>query len=236
MAAAGRAPGGTSGWAGIRWRSRSPQEVQGTVRNVVTSVEELRALVGEASALAERKQLGALDGHCRDFVARSPFVLLATSGADGSVDVSPRGDPAGFVRVLDERTLAVPERPGNRRVDSLRNVVERPGVGLLFLVPGYDETLRVNGRACVVRDDDLLATMEVRGKRPALAVVVEVDEAFLHCAKALRRSQLWHPEEWPDLSGLASAACIWKDHAGLADRTVEELDASLQEGYRTTLY
>ena len=171
--------------------------------DVVATEEELRALLGQPSELVIKKQLPALDHTLPRLHRASPFVLLGTADADGHCDVSPRGDAPGFVLVLDERTLVIPDRPGNRRIDSLRNIVQNGAVGLLFMIPGVEETLRVNGRACIVRDADLLARLEARGKVPTLAIVVEVEEAFLHCAKALKRSQ---PLGRGDLAGAEGAA------------------------------
>src|SRR3954454_2838081 len=157
--------------------------VQERFTDVVATEADLRALVGEPRELVIKKQLPALDRHCRAFIALSPFLLVGTANDAGKWDVSPRGDAPGFVLALDDRTLAIPDRPGNRRIDSLRNIVQHGGIGLLFMVPGVEETLRVNGRACIVRDADLLARLESRGKVPTLAIVVTVEEAFLHCAK-----------------------------------------------------
>src|SRR5512134_3452917 len=149
----------------------------------MTSEADLRALMGHPSELAVRKDIGRLDEHCRAFIARSPFVLVATADARGRCDVSPKGDAPGFVLVLDARHLAIPDRPGNKRFDGMRNILENPHVGLIFLVPGREETLRVNGRATVTRDPALLARLEAAGKRPSLAIGVEVEEVFMHCAK-----------------------------------------------------
>ena len=150
------------------------------------------------------KVIDRLDGHCRDFIARSPFVLVATADEAGNCDVSPKGGPAGFVAVLDERRLAIPDAPGNRLVYSLRNIVAAGRVGLLFLIPGIEETLRVNGRPRLVADAPYFDSLVVKGKRPQLAVVIEVEELYMHFAKAFLRSSLWMPETWPDRSALPS--------------------------------
>ena len=205
-------------------------------RKPVTTEAELRELIGEPSALALAKELGALDVHCRAFIARSPFLLLATSNAAGQCDVSPKGDAAGFVHVLDERRLLIPDRPGNKRLDGMRNLLQNAHVGLIFLVPGVEETLRVNGRGWIVRDEDLLARCEVRGKVPILGVGVEVEEAFIHCAKAFKRSGLWEPERWPDLNGLPSPAKMLHDQTRPPGVTVEDVDRALQESYTQRLY
>jgi hypothetical protein len=205
-------------------------------RDVIGSEAELRALIGTPSELALKKELPALDAHCRNFIARSPFLLLATSDADGRCDVSPKGDPAGFVHVLDDRHLAIPDRPGNKRLDGLRNILRNPHVGLIFLLPGKEETLRINGRAWITRDDDLLARMDVAGKRPLVAIGVEVEEVFFHCAKAFRRSQLWKHEAWSDISDMPGPARVFFDQAKPTDVTLEQLQERLEDGYRNRLY
>ncbi|HLZ72791.1 MAG TPA: pyridoxamine 5'-phosphate oxidase family protein [Dehalococcoidia bacterium] len=207
-----------------------------SITEIVATPEQLHAIVGEPSELAKAKDIGRLDEHCRAFIAHSPFALLGTASAAGFCDVSPRGDVPGFARVLDEHTLALPERPGNRRTDSLGNIIENPQVGLLFFVPGVEETLRVNGRACITTQANLRATMAVGGKAPRLAIVVEVREAFLHCAKAFRRSRLWDASRHLPRETLPSLGRILRDQLGVEDCSVEELDARLETGYRTTLY
>ena len=170
--------------------------------------EELRRLLGEPSDLVRAKVGDRLNELTRQFVDRSPFVLLATSAPDGTCDVSPRGDPPGFVRVLDEQTLLLPERPGNRLADSLRNILANPRVGLLFVVPGVGDTLRVNGRATLVTDDELLAPSAVDVKVPKLGILVDADEVFTHCSKAFLRSQLWDPGRYVERSELPSSGEI----------------------------
>ena len=160
----------------------------------ITSEAELRELIGSPQELVVSKIATKLNDLTRQFVERSPFVCLATSAPDGSCDVSPRGDPAGFVRILDERTLLIPDRPGNKLADSLRNILANPHVGLLFLVPGIGDTFRVNGRARLVTDGELLAGSEIEGKAPKLGILVEIDECYTQCSKALIRSDLWNAE------------------------------------------
>ncbi len=162
----------------------------------VTTVDELRAIVGDVMPRAAMKVRPALVDLDREWLAQSPFCLLATTGADGSCDVSPKGDPAGFVHVLDETTIAVPDRPGNRRVDGFLNILDNPHVGLIFLIPGRGDTLRINGRATIVSEAPWLDDLAVRGRRPQLAMVIEVDEVFHHCSKAFLRSKLWEPDSW----------------------------------------
>ncbi|HSB42867.1 MAG TPA: pyridoxamine 5'-phosphate oxidase family protein [Methylomirabilota bacterium] len=214
----------------------SSQDRAPEFKDVVGSLDELRALMGEPSEIALRKDIGRLDEHCRAFIARAPFVLVATADAAGRCDVSPKGDAPGFVLVVNDRHLLIPDRPGNKRFDGMRNLLANPGIGLIFLVPGSEETLRVNGRARIVRDPEWLARLAAQGKTPQLAIAVEVEEAFLHCAKCVKRSGLWEPARWPDRTGLATPAQMFRDHARLGHVTVEELDQRLQEGYRKNLY
>lgn len=193
--------------------------------DLVTSVETLRAIVGgEPSELARRKELSALDVHARAFIARSPFLLLGTSSAEGRCDVSPKGDAPGFVRVIDDHHLVIPDRPGNKRLDGMRNILANPHVGLIFLVPGNDFTLRVNGRAAITRDPALLQTLEAQGKVPLLAIGVDVEEVFLHCARSFRRGRLWDQPSWPGPDALPSMPCILYEQTGGA-MSLEALEA-----------
>ncbi len=186
----------------------------------ITTHAELRQLLGEPGPAARRKTRPALDPLDRAWLAASPFCLIATAADDGSCDVSPKGDPPGFVRVLDDTTLAIPERAGNRRADGFVNILTNPHVGLISFLPGRGDTLRINGRARLVRDAPFFDEMLVRGTRPLLATVVEVDEVFHHCSKALLRSQLWDPNSWHP-SAVASRACI--------AQTLERPEQSLAE-------
>ncbi len=204
--------------------------------DLVTSEAELRELVGEPSELVIRKQMDALDGHCRAFIALSPFVLIASADAVGNCDVSPRGDAPGFVLVLDDRTLVIPERPGNRRADTLFNILQTGAVGLLFMIPGVEETLRVNGRAQVVRDPDILERTAARGKPPKLAISVTVEECFLHCGKAIRRSGLWDAGQMVDRSALPPLARMLLDQARPPDTTLADLECRIEESYTKRLY
>ena len=166
----------------------------------ITSAEELRELLGTPNRRSLDKERTVLHARDREWLAASPFCLVATAGADGSCDVSPKGDPPGFTQVLDEATIAIPERPGNRRADGYRNILANPHVGLIYLIPGRTDTLRINGRARLVRDAPYFEDMMVRGHRPVLAVEVSIEQIFYHCAKAFLRSELWQPETWrPDV-------------------------------------
>jgi PPOX class probable FMN-dependent enzyme len=189
----------------------------------ITSQAELRELMGAPMERSVRKVRTVLHPHQRAWIAASPYFLMATSDSAGNCDVSPKGDPPGSVRVLDDSTLAIPDRPGNRRVDGFLNVLSNPHVGLIFLVPGRFDTLRVNGRARLVREAPFLDDMVVRGHRPTLALLVEIEEVFFHCPKASRRSSIWQPETWPDPSSLPSTARLSKEIAE-GSETLEELE------------
>ena len=205
-------------------------------RHVVTTESELRELVGSPSERALKKDVAVLDKHCRAFIARSPFLLLATASGSGTCDVSPKGDAPGFVRVLDDRRLVIPDRPGNKRLDGMRNLLQNPHVGTIFLVPGREETLRVNGRASIIRDTEILESLTAHDKRPLVAIGVEVEECFFHCPKAFRRSGLWEPERWPDRAALPSMARVLFDQVHPAGKTVEEYERESEEGLKRTLY
>lgn len=201
----------------------------------IRSVGELEDAVGGPPlpwvAQKARPTLHPLDVR---WIGRSPFCMIATSGADGTCDVSPKGDPPGFVHVLDLATLAVPERPGNRRVDGYRNILSNPHVALIFVVPGRKDTLRVNGRARLVRDGDYFDAMAVRGKRPILAMEVTVEEVFYHCSKASLRSNLWDPESWRPDELPSRAALVQATER--TEATVEELEHHYGPAYTATLY
>ena len=202
----------------------------------VRSIEELAAIIGTPSELAMKKELKSLDAYMLQFIAHSPFVVISTHSVDGRCDASPRGDAPGFVQVLDERTMLIPDRIGNKRVDSYRNVLETGRIGVLFLIPGVGETLRVNGRAAIVRDEELLMRMSAQGKSPMLAVAIEVEECFLQCAKALLRSRLWESNERPSLQSLPSAAEMLAAQAKMPEIGTEKMQELLDTSYRDRLY
>jgi PPOX class probable FMN-dependent enzyme len=191
---------------------------------------QLRGVLGEPTELVRKKIAGRLNPLTREFVERSPFVVVATGRPDGGLDVSPRGDPAGFVRILDDRTLLLPDRPGNKLADTLTNLLRDDRIALLFLIPGVNDTFRVNGRARIVDDSELLADSEVEGKAPQLGVLVEVEEAYTQCPKALLRSELWNPERHVDRSELPTSGEIMR---AVAD---PELDVEQYEDARTERY
>lgn len=200
--------------------------------------EDLRGLYPPVSPLALKKSIEALDQHCIKFISLSPFLCIGTSAADGKADVSPRGDPPGFVQVLDANTIAIPDRPGNNRLDTFSNVLQNPNVGIIFMIPGIDETLRVNGIARLTTEPDLLARMVVDGKAPKSAMVVDVKEAFLHCAKAFRRSKLWGDEHRQPRNVLPTLGKMILDQVapGTSDEVVAQSDARLEHNYKTGLY
>ncbi|MFY0405884.1 pyridoxamine 5'-phosphate oxidase family protein [Solicola sp. PLA-1-18] len=200
----------------------------------ITTVDELRDVVGHPNERAAGKVRDRLDDLHRAWLARSPFHLVATTGADGSMDVSPKGDPAGAVHVIDDRTIALPDRPGNRRVDGFENILQNPRVGLIFLVPRRGDTLRVNGRARLLVDAPYAEAMEVKGHRPTIVTEVAVDEVFFHCSKAFLRSDLWDPEAWP-ADDLPTQAQIAK--AASPDTPMAELQQHYDpEHYRSLMY
>lgn len=200
----------------------------------IETIESLRAIYGAPMGRSVAKQLDRLDQHCRSFIALSPFVILATQGADGLGDATPRGDHPGFVTVRDDTTLVLPDRPGNNRIDSLSNVVERPGIGLLFLIPGVDETLRVNGTAVIDDDIALRGAHMADGKMPATVLVVTVREAYLQCAKALMRSKLWADESRIARDRLPTMGQMLKDHTRSTEAV--EPQAEMLERYARNLY
>jgi PPOX class probable FMN-dependent enzyme len=202
--------------------------------NAVNDLDSLRALYGEVHPLAKVKVMSKLDDHSRAFIARSPFLVLATADADGGVDASPRGDEPGFVAALDDKTLLLPDRPGNHRVDSYSNIMTNPGVGLLFFVPGLPETLRVNGTAQVTTEAALLEPLQVQGKVPGAGLLITVQEAFFHCGKALIRSKLWDAGTQIKRSDFPSLGQIIADQT----RAVKPADAdvAVEDAYRNNLY
>ncbi len=198
--------------------------------------EEFRPFVGSPSERAQSKVIPIVDEHCREFIRMSPFLTMATSNSAGECDVSPRGDMPGFVAVIDEKHLFIPERPGNKRLDSVQNILKNPHVGLVFFIPGLGETLRVNGEAFIVRDHELLEMSAVNGKLPLFGIGVRVKECYTHCAKAFIRSGLWNPETWADKEELPSAAKMIVAHTKIPNVSAEQVEKELNEGYVQRLY
>jgi hypothetical protein len=204
------------------------------IMDVVEDLEELREIYGMPSDRSVKKQLSRFDKHCRAFIARSPFLVIASSDPSGRCDASPKGDAPGFVQVLDDETLLIPDRLGNNRVDTIGNLLERPGVGLIFFVPGLSETLRVNGRARVTTDPALLEPLAVNGKMPRSGILIVAEEIYFHCGKALIRSDLWNPEKQLSRSEFPSLGRILAEQIG--GISVEESERATAESYRTRLY
>jgi PPOX class probable FMN-dependent enzyme len=199
--------------------------------HIIESEAQLRALIGEPAELTCAKISDRLNAMTRVFIERSPFVCLATSDRAGHCDLSPRGDPAGFVRIIDDRTLLVPERPGNRLADSLRNVLANPHIGLLFAVPGVTDTLRVNGRAAITVDAELLAPCAVEGKAPLLGILVDIDQAYTQCSKAFLRSHLWDPKRFVDPASMPTGGQVHRAIQG-QQFDAEQYDSERAERYR----
>ena len=206
---------------------------------LVKDEADLRALFPATHAIAVDKCQDHLDKHAMEFVRRSPFLCIGTQSPDGLADVSPRGDPCGFVKILDAKALLIPDRPGNNRLDTQSNILANPSVGLLFMVPGVDDTLRVNGTAQITRDPDLLALLTVNERQPTVAIVVTVQEVFLHCAKAFRRSKLWDPASRQDrreMPGLVNIILEQTTGAPVDPEERNKNDANLEDAYRSTMY
>ncbi|MGG6310113.1 pyridoxamine 5'-phosphate oxidase family protein [Paenibacillus macerans] len=203
---------------------------------ILSSEEEIRELLGYPSEVVRKKTVHTLDVHCRRFISMSPLLFLSTSDDEGFCDVSPRGDASGSVLVLDEKHLVIPERPGNRRFDSLRNILSNPRVGMIFIIPGLEETLRVNGKAYIIKDEPILERMKAREKRPVLGIGVEVEECFIHCAKAFKRSGVWNSESWAEAGTLPSIPTILTAHVRSSEYTEEVIRKGLEESYEKRLY
>ncbi len=209
-------------------------------KNTIKSIDEfetLRSEIGNPSKLASNKVIYSLDPYSMDFINKSPFLIISTSDQNGGCDASPRGDEPGFVHILDEKHLFIPERPGNKRMDSITNILHNPHVGLIFMIPGMEETFRVNGKACISRDQKLLELTAVRGKLPFMGIGVEIEECYMHCAKAIKRSGLWTPERWLLGNELPVASAIIAAHVkSKLNVTEEEVRESLDDSYKNRLY
>ena len=205
----------------------------------VQDERSLRGLFEPTHDLAMKKCQETLSVHAQAFIRRSPFLCIGTQNRNGTADVSPRGDQPGFVEILDARTLAIPDRPGNNRLDTLANIISNPSVGVLFIIPGFDDTLRVNGRATLTTDPDILSRMSVNGRLPKVAIVIAIAEVFMHCAKAFRRSHLWDPQHFQNRAEMPSLIKIILDETTGApsdDAEMRALDEGLEKDYQATLY
>jgi len=204
-------------------------------KEVIQSEAQLRTILGTPSEVVKNKTITIIDKHCRKFIEHSPFLTIASTNGKGETDVSPKGDPAGFVKVLDEKTLAIPERLGNKRADTFVNILSNPGIGLLFFIPGIKETLRVNGKAQIVTDLAIREQLAVKNKLPKFALIVHVEEAFMHCSKCMIRSKLWTAID-PDIrQKVPTLAEIIIDHAKL-DAPVDQVETYLEESVKNQLY
>ena len=204
-------------------------------KNVVTSAEEIKEILGSDFPSQVNKVIDHIDAHCRTWIERTPFIVISSANASGVMDVSPKGDPPGFVKVLDQQTLAIPDRLGNRRGDTFENVIENPKVGIMFVIPKRTEVVRVSGSAQVVKDPELLADMAVNRKVPDLALLVCVEEAMFHCGKSMIRSRMWQPEKWASIEGLPTYAQALKDHGEMPD-PLEELEKQVMRNETEWLY
>lgn len=188
----------------------------------ITSEEELREIIGTPHELVIKKTVSIIDEHCKRYISMSPLLFLSTSNADGKCDVSPRGDLPSQIQVLNEHQLVIPDRPGNKRLDSIINILSNPHVGLIFIIPGLDEVLRINGRATIIKDKDILSEMTLNGKPPLLGIGVDVEECFTHCPRALKKSGIWNPETWKNREDLPSTLEMFHAHLKINGVEVKE--------------
>lgn len=201
---------------------------------IITSTERLREIIGADGGRAKYKDIDHIDDVCCRFIAACPFVVVGSQNKNGQMSVSPRGDPAGFVKVLDEKTLAIPDRIGNNRLDTFENLFEHPEIGLIFMVPGHGDTLRVSGKGIVVKDEKLQGQLAFNGRAPHLALVVQVENAFFHCSKSMKRSRLWNPDYWPDTTNVPNLAEAMVAHSGdKLDVTADKLAEMIDERAKT---
>jgi PPOX class probable FMN-dependent enzyme len=208
--------------------------------NKIESLDELELLrseIGYPNKLVANKTIKSLDSSSIDYINKSPFIIIATSNQDGTCDASPRGDAPGFVWIIDEKHLFIPERPGNKRMDSIQNIIHNPHIGIIFIIPGMEETFRVNGKACITRDQTLLNHSAVNGKLPIMGIGVEIEECYMHCAKAFKRSGLWNAASWLPKSDLPSAPKMIVSHLnGKIQVTEEQVKEALDDSYKNRLY
>lgn len=204
--------------------------------DLIGNLKEVQDLIGLPSELVNKKVIHTLDSHCISFIKKAPIVFVSTSNSKGECDVSPRGDSPGFVSVFDEKHLLIPERPGNKRIDTIGNILSNPKIGLQFIIPGLEETLRVNGKAFITKDQNILKQSEFQGKIPILGIGVETEECFIHCAKAFKRSNLWNPESWLKKEDRPNAAEILSAHVKNEKFSEEKITDLLQESYTKRLY
>jgi len=204
--------------------------------HTIDTIEQYRALRGDGSSLIYDKSMSVVDDHIRHFLAMSTFLTVASIDADGHMDISPKGDPPGFVQVLDDKTIAIPEREGNRRADTFSNILQNPAVAMICFVPGMDETMRINGKASLTTDPDLMASMQVGRHIPVLAMLVHVEEAFIHCGKAPKRGRLWDADAQIDRSTYPKMGEVMFDHGKYTDITRERMTEIADEDYEVNVY
>lgn len=207
----------------------------GAYDEIVNSRKRLREIIGEPAPAIISKVIDHIDDVCARYIAASPFCVIGTRGADGLQDQSPKGDPAGFVKVQNQKTLIIPDRLGNKRVDSFENLLVNPELAIIFLIPGYSYTLRVSGTAKIIRDEALATELTVNGKTPNLLLAMTVEEAYMHCAKAIARSKIWDESGWPDLANVPSLAEAMVTHGKLS-RTNNEMQAIIDKDFETKMY
>jgi PPOX class probable FMN-dependent enzyme len=205
------------------------------IKEPVLEGSQIREILGEEFSSQTNKVIDHIDAHCKIWIERCPFVVISSIDSMGNMDASPKGDPAGFIKVLDPKTLAIPDRIGNHRGDTLFNLLENPSIGMLFIVPMRKEVIRINGHAEIARDPELREMMEVNGHQPDLAIVVRVREAFFHCGKSMIRSGMWQPKKWQSIDGLPSYAQALKDHGNLPD-LIEDLEEGMAHNETNRLY
>lgn len=205
-------------------------------KKTVKTEAELREILGYPSELVKNKVVNIIDNHIKDFVAKSPLIFISTSNNAGKCDLSPRGDSQGFVEIVNEKYLIIPERIGNKKCDSLLNIISNSQIGIIFIIPGLNETLRINGKAIITKDEDLLRKHAVNGKCPNLGIVVEVEECFIHCAKAFMRSTIWNHNTWLANDELPNASKILKDHVNMELFSESKIAELLNESYTQRLY
>ena len=204
-------------------------------RMPITNAAEVKAILGPDFPSQIAKVIDHIDAHCKAWIERCPFIVIASINSVGAMDTSPKGDPPGFVKVLDKHTLAIPDRLGNRRGDTFLNALENPSIGIVFIIPKRREVLRISGTASLAKDPDLLAEMTIKGKVPDLAMIVRVREAFFHCGKSMIRSGLWEPDRWGSIDGLPSYAQALKDHGSL-DAPLDALEVGVARNETERLY
>ena len=204
-------------------------------QNIVSTIAEIREVLGEVLFSQDTKCIDHIDEHCRNWIEHSTFVVISTYNSAGQIDVAPKGDPAGSWKVLDEHTIAIPDRLGNNRADTFTNILENPRAGLMFVVPNRREVVRVSGSACIVKDEGLLASMSIKGKSPNLAIILRVEEAMFHCGKSMIRSNLWRPENWGAVEGLPTYGQALVDHGKLSV-SVADMQAGIEHNEVERLY